>query len=56
MLWSKQVTKLILYYRVYWASTETSDKWQGFMEGGVRSGERAVRQIFEEEGKLALYE
>ena len=30
---------------VHWAGTETSDIWNGYMEGAVRSGERAAREV-----------
>ena len=28
--------------RIHWAGTETSDYWNGYMDGAVRSGERAA--------------
>ena len=31
--------------RIHWAGTETADYWQGYMDGAVRSGERAAREI-----------
>lgn len=31
--------------RIHWAGTETSDYWQGYMDGAVRSGERAAREV-----------
>ena len=31
--------------RIHWAGTETSDYWQGYMDGAVRSGERAADEI-----------
>lgn len=31
--------------RIHWAGTETSDYWQGYMDGAVRSGERAANEI-----------
>lgn len=31
--------------RVYWAGSETSDIWSGYMEGAVRSGERAAQEV-----------
>lgn len=31
--------------RVHWAGTETSDIWGGFMDGAVRSGERAAAEV-----------
>lgn len=31
--------------RIHWAGTETSTQWWGYMEGAVRSGERAANEI-----------
>ncbi len=31
--------------RVHWAGTETSDRWWGFMDGAVRSGERVAAEV-----------
>jgi monoamine oxidase len=31
--------------RVHWAGTETADYWTGYMDGAVRSGERAAREV-----------
>jgi monoamine oxidase len=31
--------------RVHWAGTETSDFWVGYMDGAVRSGERAAQEV-----------
>jgi monoamine oxidase len=31
--------------RIHWAGTETSTYWNGYMDGAVRSGERAVAEI-----------
>ncbi len=31
--------------RIHWAGTETSDVFAGYMEGAVRSGERAAREV-----------
>jgi monoamine oxidase len=31
--------------RIHWAGTETSEVWNGYMEGAVRSGVRAVGEI-----------
>jgi monoamine oxidase len=31
--------------RIHWAGTETSDYWNGYMDGAVRSGERAAREV-----------
>jgi monoamine oxidase len=30
---------------IHWAGTETSDYWQGYMDGAVRSGERAAAEV-----------
>ena len=32
---------------IYWAGTETSDYWAGYMEGAVRAGTRAANEILE---------
>ncbi|HEX6713071.1 MAG TPA: FAD-dependent oxidoreductase, partial [Thermoleophilaceae bacterium] len=34
--------------RIHWAGTETADYWAGYMDGAVRSGERAAKEV----GKL----
>ena len=31
---------------IHWAGTETSSVWAGYMDGAVRSGERAAAQVF----------
>jgi monoamine oxidase len=31
--------------RIHWAGTETSDYWNGYMDGAVRSGERAAEEV-----------
>jgi monoamine oxidase len=31
--------------RIHWAGTETSDYWVGYMDGAVRSGERAAAEV-----------
>ena len=33
---------------IHWAGTETSDYWNGYMDGAVRSGERAAREVLDE--------
>jgi monoamine oxidase len=33
--------------RVHWAGTETSNYWNGYMDGAVRSGERAAVEVLE---------
>lgn len=32
---------------IHWAGTETSDIWNGYMEGAVRSGERVSKELLE---------
>jgi monoamine oxidase len=34
--------------RIHWAGTETSTYWNGYMDGAVRSGERAAREVLRE--------
>jgi monoamine oxidase len=34
--------------KIHWAGTETSTYWNGYMDGAVRSGERAAREILDE--------
>src|SRR5438270_13351699 len=31
--------------RLHWAGTETSTYWNGYMDGAVRSGERAAAEV-----------
>jgi monoamine oxidase len=31
--------------RIHWASAETATRWYGHMDGAIRSGERAAREI-----------
>jgi monoamine oxidase len=31
--------------RIHWAGAETSDYWNGYMDGAVRSGERAAEEV-----------
>lgn len=31
--------------RIHWAGTEMSDRWNGFMDGAVRSGHRAATEV-----------
>jgi monoamine oxidase len=33
--------------RIHWAGTETSGYWNGYMDGAVRSGERAAREVLD---------
>ena len=32
---------------VHWAGTETATYWSGYMDGAVRSGERAAREMLD---------
>ena len=34
--------------RIHWAGTETSGYWNGYMDGAVRSGERAAAEVLED--------
>jgi monoamine oxidase len=34
--------------RIHWAGTETSTYWNGYMDGAVRSGERAAVEVLDE--------
>jgi monoamine oxidase len=45
-----QMSKLGAYIRpaigrIHWAGTETADYWAGYMDGAVRSGERAAKEV-----------
>jgi monoamine oxidase len=33
--------------RIHWAGAETSDIWNGYMDGAIRSGRRAAAEILE---------
>jgi len=33
--------------RIHWAGTETSDIWNGYIDGAIRSGERVAKEILE---------
>ena len=35
------------FKRVHWAGTETSNYWNGYMDGAVRSGERAAGEVLD---------
>ena len=37
--------------RVHWAGTETSDRWAGYIDGAIRSGERAASEVLGRYGK-----
>ena len=34
-------------HRIHWAGTETSTYWMGYMDGAVRSGERAAAEVLD---------
>ena len=34
--------------RIHWAGSETSEVWNGYMDGAVRSGRRAADEILTE--------
>jgi monoamine oxidase len=34
--------------RIHWAGTETSTYWNGYMDGAVRSAERAAREVLDQ--------
>jgi monoamine oxidase len=34
--------------RIHWAGTETSNYWNGYMDGAIRSGERACVEVLEQ--------
>jgi monoamine oxidase len=34
--------------RIHWAGTETSNYWNGYMDGAVRSGKRAAREVLDQ--------
>ena len=36
--------------RIHWAGTETAEVWNGYMDGAVRSGERAAREVLASAG------
>jgi monoamine oxidase len=35
------------FRRVHWAGTETSTYWSGYMDGAVRAGDRAAREVLD---------
>ncbi len=39
--------------RIHWTGTETATVWSGYMEGAVRSGERAAQEVLAALGVLA---
>ena len=40
--------------RVHWAGTETADRWAGYIDGAVRSGERAAGEVLGRMKKLTV--
>jgi monoamine oxidase len=34
--------------RIHWAGTETSTYWNGYMDGAIRSGKRAAREVLDQ--------
>ncbi|WP_455568576.1 flavin monoamine oxidase family protein [Streptomyces netropsis] len=39
--------------RIHWAGSETAIKWAGYIEGAIRSGERAADEILQTKAKFA---
>jgi monoamine oxidase len=37
--------------RIHWAGTETSEKWTGYMDGAVRAGQLAAKEVARELGR-----
>ena len=37
---------------IHWAGTETASRWNGYIEGAIRSGERAAKEILNEESLM----
>jgi monoamine oxidase len=40
--------------RIHWAGTETSTYWNGYMDGAVRSGERAAAEVLPKLGRTPV--
>jgi len=40
--------------RIHWASTESATRWMGYMEGALDAGERAAKEILQEQKKSKL--
>lgn len=40
--------------RIHWAGTETAEVWSGYMDGAVRSGQRAAEEMIAAESSAAL--
>jgi monoamine oxidase len=41
------------HQRIHWAGTETSTKWMGYIDGAIRSGDRAAEEILKQERKVS---
>jgi monoamine oxidase len=37
--------------RIHWAGTETATIWTGYIDGAIRSGERAAQEILTAQGQ-----
>jgi monoamine oxidase len=37
--------------RIHWAGTETSEKWTGYMDGAIRAGKQAAKEVARELGR-----
>ncbi len=42
------------FQRIHWAGTETSDIWNGYMEGAVRSGKRVAMELLDDKSAGVL--
>jgi hypothetical protein len=40
--------------RIHWAGTETATYWNGYMDGAVRSGERAAAEVLPSLGRTPV--
>ncbi|GAB3642171.1 flavin monoamine oxidase family protein [Spirosoma arcticum] len=40
--------------RIHWAGTETSDVWNGYIDGAVRSGERVAQEVMKQTSESVL--
>lgn len=39
---------MLLFYRIFWAGTETATQWCGYMSGAVQAGQRAALEVLTE--------
>jgi len=37
--------------RIFWAGTETAEKWSGYIEGAIVAGEKAATDVLKELNK-----